>query len=127
LAVWDIDFFKHINDTYGHKSGDKALVIIAKLLSKHCRRSDFIARFGGEEFVMLLPATQAQSAALVAEKLRETVENSGFNANGNKVSITMSCGLTEYIDGDTNESIFERADSALYKAKQSGRNKCVLI
>jgi len=127
MAIWDIDFFKNINDTYGHKSGDKALTIIAKLLSRHCRKTDFFARFGGEEFVMLLPNTHAQDALLVADKLRQTVEQSGFNANGQRVSITLSCGISEYIDGDTNESIFERADSALYKAKQNGRNNCVLI
>lgn len=127
MAIWDIDFFKNINDTYGHKSGDKALTIIAKLLSRHCRKSDFLARFGGEEFVMLLPNTDAQAALLVVDKLRHIVEQSGFNANGQRVPITLSCGVTEYIEGDTNESIFERADGALYKAKQNGRNNCVLV
>jgi len=126
IAVWDIDFFKAINDTYGHKSGDKALIIISKLLSQHCRKSDFLARFGGEEFVMLLPVTHGKDALVVANKLREIVEKSSFNANGSRVNITLSCGITEHIAGDDNESIFERADSALYTAKQTGRNKCVL-
>ncbi|PPD34517.1 MAG: diguanylate cyclase [Methylomonas sp.] len=127
LAVWDIDFFKTINDTYGHKSGDKALVVIGKLLSRHCRETDFIARFGGEEFVMLFPETIVEEAFNVTNKLRETIENSIFNANGERISITLSCGLTEYIKGDNNESIFVRADSALYQAKQHGRNQCVVI
>lgn len=127
LAVWDIDFFKTINDTYGHKSGDKALVVISKLLSANCREADFIARFGGEEFVMLFPETKAQDALNVTNKLRETIENSNFNANGERLSITLSCGLTEYIPDDNNESIFVRADSALYQAKQHGRNQCVVI
>lgn len=127
IAVWDIDFFKNINDSYGHKSGDKALVIIAKLLSRFCRETDFVARFGGEEFVTLLPETDAQSALLVVDKLRAIVERSGFKANGQNVSITLSCGLTQYIDGDTNESLFVRADGALYQAKQGGRNRCVLV
>lgn len=127
LAVWDIDFFKTINDTYGHKSGDKALVVISKLLSANCREADFIARFGGEEFVMLFPETKVQDALTVTNKLRETIENSNFNANGERLSITLSCGLTEYIPDDNNESIFVRADSALYQAKQHGRNQCVVI
>lgn len=127
LAVWDVDFFKAINDTYGHKSGDKALVIISKLMSSHCRKSDFLARFGGEEFVMLFPETSAQAALLVANKLRGVIANSGFNANGHKVAITLSCGITEYIAGDDSESFFVRADKALYKAKQDGRNKCVCV
>lgn len=127
LAIWDIDFFKNINDTYGHKSGDKALVVISKLLSRNCREADFIARFGGEEFVMLFPETKLQDAVTVTNKLRETIENSNFNANGERLSITLSCGLTEYVKADNNESIFVRADSALYQAKQNGRNQCVAI
>lgn len=126
LAVWDIDHFKSINDTYGHKSGDKALTIIAKLLSQYCRKSDFLARYGGEEFVMLLPETRAQDAIMVTNKLRELVESSSFNANGNRVEITISCGITEFAATDNHESFFERADAALYSAKQTGRNKCVL-
>jgi len=125
VAVFDIDYFKNINDTYGHKSGDKVLIIIAKLLSQHSRETDFLARFGGEEFVMLLPETGAEAAFGVVEKIRQIVENSGFNAGGNPISITLSCGLTEYVAGDDNESIFSRADAALYQAKQQGRNCCV--
>lgn len=126
VAVLDIDFFKNINDTYGHKSGDKALMIIAKLLSSHCRSSDFIARYGGEEFVMLLPETDGQQAFVVADKLRETVGKSSFNANGDRVSITLSCGIAQFQTVDDNDSLFDRADAALYQAKNSGRNKCVL-
>lgn len=126
LAVWDIDYFKTINDSYGHKSGDKALIIIAKLLAKHCRKSDFLARYGGEEFVMLFPETRGEDALLVANKLREIVESSSFNANGNPVKITVSCGVTQFLKDDQAESFFERADKALYTAKQTGRNKCVL-
>ena len=127
MAVWDIDLFKHINDTYGHKSGDKALIVIAKLLSKYCRATDFVARFGGEEFVMLLPETDVLAALVLTEKLRELVEKSSFNAHGDKISITLSCGLSEFIAGDTHESLFERADAALYKAKQAGRNRCMIV
>ncbi|MBS4050755.1 MAG: diguanylate cyclase [Methylomonas sp.] len=127
LAVWDIDFFKNINDTYGHKSGDKALQVIAKLLSKHCREADFVARFGGEEFVMLLPETTLPSALKMADKLRENIEKSSFHANGDRLSITLSCGIAQYNKGDDNESLFIRADGALYQAKQNGRNRCIAI
>ena len=127
MLIWDVDLFKNINDTYGHKSGDKALVIIAGLLSKHCRATDFVARFGGEEFVMLLSGTDAEAALPVAEKLRKTVEKSSFNANGEKVFITLSCGISQFVDGDNHESIFNRADTGLYQAKHSGRNCCVVV
>ncbi|OAI02735.1 GGDEF domain-containing protein [Methylomonas methanica] len=127
LMVWDVDLFKNINDTYGHKCGDKALIVIAELLLKHCRETDFVARFGGEEFVMILPGADAKSALVIAEKLRKTLEKSSFNANGNKVFITLSCGISQFIDGDNNETIFNRADSGLYSAKQTGRNRCVVV
>jgi diguanylate cyclase len=127
MVIWDIDFFKKINDSYGHKSGDKALVAIAQLLSRHCRESDFVARFGGEEFVMLLPDTDALTAQNVANKLRETIHKANFRVAGDKVSITLSCGISQIVEGDSHETIFERADKALYKAKQNGRNQCVVI
>lgn len=127
MVMWDIDLFKSINDNYGHKSGDKALVAIAQLLSGNCRETDFVARFGGEEFVMLLPNTDARTALSVADKVRKTVENANFNVSGDRVTITLSCGISQLVDGDSNESIFERADKALYRAKQNGRNQCVVI
>ena len=127
MVIWDIDFFKKINDNYGHKSGDKALIIISQILAKHCRQTDFVARVGGEEFVMLLPETDTRKALSVAEKLRELVEKANFRASGDKISITLSCGISQLLDGDSCESIFERADKALYKAKQNGRNQCVVI
>lgn len=127
LAVWDIDYFKNINDTYGHRSGDKALVIIAKLLSRYCRETDFVARFGGEEFVTLLPETNANDALSVVDKLRKIVEKCGFKANGDNISITLSCGLTQFVETDSCDSFFERADGAMYQAKQGGRNQCVIV
>jgi len=127
MVVWDIDFFKKINDTYGHKSGDKALTVIAQLLAKYCRQTDFVARFGGEEFVMLLPDTDAKAALIVADKLRQNVEKASFRAGADKISITLSCGISQFEDGDSNESFFERADKALYMAKQNGRNQCIAI
>jgi diguanylate cyclase len=127
LAIWDIDHFKNINDTYGHKSGDKVLTLTAKQLENHTRDTDFIARFGGEEFVMLLPNTDKNSALTLINELREVIQSSGFNANGKAVPITISCGLTDLLDEDTEDSLFERADKALYEAKNQGRNRCNIL
>jgi diguanylate cyclase len=127
LAIWDIDHFKNINDTYGHKSGDKVLTLTAKQLENHTRDTDFIARFGGEEFVMLLPNTDKNSALTLINELREVIQSSGFNANGKAVPITISCGLTDLLDEDTEDSLFERADKALYEAKNQGRNRCNVL
>lgn len=126
LVIWDIDHFKNINDTFGHKSGDKVLELTAKQLQEHTRDTDFIARFGGEEFVMLLANTDKDAGFLIVEQLRELIAITGFNANGKAVPITISCGLTELTEEDTEDSFFERADKALYEAKRQGRNRCVL-
>jgi diguanylate cyclase len=127
LMVCDIDHFKKINDTFGHKSGDKTLILIGQLLSDHCRETDFICRFGGEEFVMLLPNTHASEALKTAEKLRKVVESTAFHASGKKIVITLSCGLTELLETDTPGSVFKRADKALYQAKNKGRNQCTML
>ena len=126
LLIWDIDYFKKINDTYGHKAGDKTLILIANLLSEHCRATDFVSRFGGEEFTMLLSNTDAKSALLAANKIREVMEKTAFNSNGAKLSITLSCGVTQFTESDTEKSAFERADKALYEAKNKGRNQCLV-
>lgn len=127
LLIWDIDLFKHINDQFGHKAGDKTLILIAKLLSKFCRETDFVSRFGGEEFTMLLSNTEAESALTTANHIRETIEKTAFNSNGKKISITVSCGITQIKKTDKGDSAFLRADKALYKAKNAGRNQCVVI
>ncbi len=126
LIIWDIDFFKEINDTFGHKAGDKTLQIIAKLLQENCRKMDFVSRFGGEEFIMLLADTGVEAAQVIAEKLRKTIESAGFNSSGNKIKITVSGGITEFGAGETGETVFKRADAALYRAKKNGRNQCVV-
>lgn len=127
LIIWDIDHFKTINDRYGHKAGDKVLLLIAKQLSDHSYTTDFISRFGGEEFTMLLPNTDSQSSLERANQLRQVIEKTGFNAGGASVAITISCGITEFIPNDTDETAFERADQALYQAKQQGRNRCNVL
>ncbi|SIS39678.1 GGDEF domain-containing protein [Neptunomonas antarctica] len=123
VAIGDLDLFKRINDTYGHLAGDKVLRLISRVLSKHLRGSDFIARFGGEEFVILMPSTEAEEGAKAMDKLRESVSKSPFNFHGQPVTITMSFGVTQIRESDTKDVLFDRADAALYKAKQEGRNR----
>jgi diguanylate cyclase len=126
LIVWDIDHFKLINDNHGHKSGDRTLSLIAQLIINNCRDTDFVARYGGEEFVMLLPNTDIDGAPVIAESIRKIISKSGFNANGKAINITISCGISEFSENDTHEVVFERADKALYEAKQQGRNRYMI-
>ena len=125
IVVWDIDDFKKVNDTYGHKAGDKVLTTIATLLNDQVRETDFMARFGGEEFVMLFPETEVKDAQAVVEKLRNSVEECEFHHGETRVAITVSGGMTQFKKGDTIETAFERADQFLYKAKGSGKNRCI--
>lgn len=127
LLVWDIDFFKKINDRFGHRAGDKAIAVIGRCLATGVRETDFIARYGGEEFVMLLTGADVKEALQVAEHLREKVKSCGFNSEGKPIPITVSCGISEFRAGDTPESTFERADQALYQAKNQGRDRCVVM
>ncbi len=124
LMVMDIDHFKAINDEFGHAAGDKALTHIARLLSSEVRETDFLARYGGEEFALLLPDTGLEAALGVGDKLRQTVAQAHFHFKDADVPITISCGLAEFHDGDDAQSCFNRADAAMYLAKQHGRNCC---
>ncbi len=126
VLVLDVDRFKLLNDRYGHTAGDKALKAISDGLAQHLREADFIARYGGEEFVVLLPKTDLRAAATVAEKLRRAVEDRQFHYRDHRVAVTVSCGIAEFREGDTPATAFERADRALYRAKQAGRNRCEL-
>lgn len=126
LVIWDIDHFKNINDTYGHAAGDNALKAIAQLLNENTRQTDFLARYGGEEFVMLLPGTGQDEALRVANTLRERVAGRAFQYRDEAVSIKVSCGISCFRDGDDLQTVFERADKALYRAKAEGRNRCEL-
>ena len=123
LAIVDVDLFKRINDQFGHLAGDKVLKIIAHELRKRLRQSDFMARFGGEEFVLLLPMTRLSEGKEVLETLRAGVEACPFHFKGERVTITVSAGVAEFSAGDSAQTVFERADQALYEAKKSGRNQ----
>ena len=123
MAVLDIDLFKRINDNYGHLAGDKVLKIIATELAKRLRKTDFIARFGGEEFVLLIPGTPLEGAQQLLETLRTAIESCPFHFKGERVTITLSAGVSAFAAGERAEQVFERADQALYRAKRSGRNR----
>jgi diguanylate cyclase (GGDEF)-like protein len=120
LAVIDIDFFKRINDEFGHLFGDEVLVLISRLMQSNFRGNDRIYRFGGEEFVVTLPNTDFQDAEMALERLRAQVEEFQFSQVGR---VTVSIGFTSLVPGDNGPAAFGRADQALYVAKHSGRNQ----
>ncbi|MDO7896662.1 GGDEF domain-containing protein [Pseudomonas citrulli] len=126
LAMLDLDHFKRINDNYGHLAGDRVLKLIASVLRKRLRGSDFIARFGGEEFVLLVPDTPLAAGTKLAEALRAAIEACPFHFKGEPVTVTVSMGLTAFKPGEHSDSVLKRADQALYRAKSAGRNRVEL-
>jgi diguanylate cyclase len=125
VAVWDVDHFKKVNDTFGHRTGDRVLRAVAECLATRIRGTDFLARYGGEEFVMLLCGTALDQALRLAEGIRIGVSEFKMHSKGTPLAITVSCGIAALQAGDSAASVFERADKALYEAKQVGRNRCV--
>jgi diguanylate cyclase (GGDEF)-like protein len=124
IVILDVDHFKSVNDRYGHAVGDLCLKEIIVRVQPVLRESDFLARFGGEEFVVLLPETERKGAVEAAEKLRQSIEKTEFLHRGDKVAITISLGVTQVTaDDQTPESLFTRVDRALYRAKNEGRNR----
>lgn len=126
MAVLDVDHFKSVNDRFGHLAGDKVLRLIAQQLSRRLRKCDFIGRFGGEEFVLLLPGTTQEQAFTALEALRQGIEQSPFHFKTERVTITISVGYTAFRSADTLDEVFGRADRAMYQAKERGRNQIVL-
>lgn len=127
VAAWDVDHFKRINDAYGHRAGDRVLQAVAECLATRIRSTDFVARYGGEEFAMILADTQLDVAMRLIDDIRLAIANLGFHFRGAPVSITISSGVTTLRAGDSAGSAFERADKALYQAKDAGRNRCVSL
>ena len=126
LAVLDIDHFKSVNDRYGHQVGDVVLKHIAEIISGCVRNVDFAARIGGEEFMVLFPATTIEQASVVLERIRANCEKNGVLAKGHYVVVTISIGAVAYSGGDESlEQLIENADLRLYKAKEKGRNRLV--
>ncbi len=109
LMVVDVDRFKQINDSYGHKAGDQLLVKLSGIIQRNLRKTDKIGRYGGEEFVMILSGSDKDSALKVANGIRSKIENCGFNSHGKPVKITISCGISQFLENDTHEHAFERA------------------
>ena len=117
--VLDIDNFKPVNDTYGHQVGDSVLIDVSDQIQKHLRSTDIAVRWGGEEFIVIYLETDKDEVLRLVDKLREDIEKHSFEAIG---SVTVSSGVTVYQEDDDITSIISRADKALYKAKENGRN-----
>ena len=126
VALLDIDHFKSINDEHGHGVGDKVLAFVADVLRSTQRWTDHVARFGGEEFVILLPRLNGHKAKFVVDRQRALIENATLALGGQKLSVTVSAGIAEVFPGDTIAAVLARADEALYAAKASGRNQTCL-
>jgi two-component system cell cycle response regulator len=125
LILLDIDFFKRINDTYGHQAGDYVLSRMANRISEVVRTEDVFARYGGEEFVLLLRETPEDKAFILAERLRRLIESTEFTYNGQQIKVTFSAGIATLHDGEyaDYEGFIEGADRYLYRAKEAGRNR----
>lgn len=120
LSIFDIDDFKRINDTFGHTSGDSVLIAITNLARKNVRETSYIFRWGGEEFVILLPETTLDGARVQAERIRKEIADHEFEQAGR---VTVSFGIARYREDDTADSFLKRADEAMYKVKASGKNR----
>ena len=126
LLITDIDFFKRVNDTYGHLFGDKVIRAVAQILKDNVKGKDTAARYGGEEFVILLPDTPVEGARHLAEKVRATVERCRIKRTDNNqavANITVSLGVASYREGESANEFMARAESALYDSKNQGRNR----
>ena len=126
----DIDFFKSVNDTYGHAVGDLVLKTVSKVIKSQLRDYDIAGRYGGEEFLLLLPYTNFEDAKIVAERLRKSIETKKIDISKilpdhKSISVTMSLGVAQYNQSEYEKVFIQNADKALYKAKESGRNKVI--
>ena len=123
ILYMDIDHFKNVNDSYGHDIGDKVLIMVANTFVKNVRASDIVGRWGGEEFLAIIPNITEEQLYFTANKLRVLVEQSGFSLNSGIVQVTVSIGATLALPKDTAETLLERADKLLYYSKANGRNR----
>lgn len=124
LVIFDIDHFKRVNDTYGHQTGDEVIRATARITSQLVRETDFAGRYGGEEFVVLLPGTTLDGAAQFAERLRSTIERQQLDYQGSPLTFTISLGVATLADDMAGyQALLERADKALYQSKEGGRNQ----
>ncbi|MFT6274202.1 MAG: diguanylate cyclase (GGDEF)-like protein [Halioglobus sp.] len=126
IILGDLDDFKAVNDKYGHACGDSLLIDLAKLLREGVREMDNISRWGGEEFIFILPETYSDGAAQLAEKLRASLQVKDFEYRGQHINVTMTFGVASFLRGETLENCIARADTALYQGKERGRNRVML-
>ncbi|MCF7858182.1 MAG: GGDEF domain-containing protein [Candidatus Cloacimonetes bacterium] len=127
IIMSDIDHFKSVNDNYGHNCGDYILQELAKILTKTLRKQDIVSRWGGEEFLLLLPETNLEGAKFAAEKIRTTIEKNKFFYDKKAISITLTFGISEFAKDKTVDTCVREADTALYKGKHRGRNRIELF
>jgi diguanylate cyclase (GGDEF)-like protein len=123
VVLFDVDNFKTVNDTHGHQTGDKVLIQLSRFVVSMLRNTDLLARWGGEEFVILAPGTDDGMAYRAAERLRNAIEQVEFDDIG---TVTCSFGVAQFVYGDSEETLISRADDALYRAKLNGRNRVEL-
>jgi diguanylate cyclase (GGDEF)-like protein len=127
LVIADIDYFKRINDTYGHPAGDFVLKQTARLFERSLRRSDMAARYGGEEFALVMPATALEGALVVTERLRQKLAETKFIYDGQSITVSISQGIAIFNPNKNQLSkmdLVKQADAAVYEAKRKGRNRC---
>jgi len=124
IALFDIDNFKSVNDTYGHQVGDRVIIEVSKIIKNALRKTDYVARYGGEEIVVILTETRLENTLIPIERIRTKIQNNEIIQNGHKVSVTVSCGLAEIgPEVSTHDELLLRADNALYESKKTGKNK----
>lgn len=123
VLLADLDYFKRINDTEGHDAGDRILIEVGRRLEKVVRGQDIVSRWGGEEFLIILPETAIDGGLVLGEKIRANIERELFSIENKKISLTLSIGVSEFVPGQTIEECIKTADEALYRAKNSGKNR----
>jgi diguanylate cyclase (GGDEF)-like protein len=129
LVMVDIDFFKKVNDTFGHTEGDQVLTKISSLLKNSVRKKDTVARYGGEEFILILPGARLEESFVIAERIRRLVENTLFEVGKAQLNLTVSMGISNFPShqAKSKEELTKMADQALYDAKRGGRNKVCIF
>ena len=125
IIMLDVDRFKSINDTFGHAAGDAVLKLVGNVIRKSLRSYDYVGRYGGEEFIIILPTTAREQVETITERIRASIEHQAFRLNGNRIPITASLGVVTASKDSDAEEMVKGADAAMYRAKRNGRNCCV--
>jgi diguanylate cyclase len=126
VAMLDVDHFKRINDRYGHEAGDRALIVLAEIMRTNVRDTDDVARWGGEEFLVLLPAVKLSEGEGIIDRMLDAVRRKTLEMDGDELTLTVSVGMARYQQGEHISTLLSRADRALYLAKQAGRDRVAL-